>query len=155
MILHTYKSLKPDMSWSGVGINTKGGFKPGVPIFLGGAAKTSDSVEKKELDHGKILFTSDSLFPDIREEQKIKPGTLTERVSDVGGFKRARPKYSKSYVDLSELDHGKILYVYPDIPVDLSQEMQVNVIGKRENERFNNDKGGFIPFLHSKSPYVL
>jgi hypothetical protein len=146
MILNTVNTLKPDMSYSEYG-NAKGGFRPGTPILLGGIA--SDIRPPLNINHGEILYQSDNIYPDISEELQIKPGTEDERVGDKGGFKPLKNTYKKSFVDINELDHGQVIYTSGNIKPDMSQEMKVNVIGKRENERFG-EKGGFTPFIHSK-----
>jgi hypothetical protein len=79
----------------------------------------------------------DSLHIDEKSLQQYK--APKEKFNEIHYVKQP-PHQTKSYVDLDELYHGEVLFESDTLKPNMDFEMKTNVIGNRDNERFESCK---------------
>ncbi|CAM9405973.1 unnamed protein product [Scytosiphon promiscuus] len=162
-VLFTCSALKPDRSGEArtnvaggrptERLGLRGGFTPGIhKTFLGGVPR--DVPPKAEIDHGKVLFASSAIKPDLSclptfnvaggrpDERFGTRGSFTPGVRIMaGGPARDMPFQTAD----SPTNPGKVLFVSPALKPDLSGELRANVAGGRPTERLGGHPGRFTP----------
>lgn len=107
-------------------------------IFSGGTPRDVRPPQTDGINRGTVLFTSDlpQMQPNHQRDLRIKPGTLYER-QGVHSYERNPSANRDVPYQLQELNHGTVLYVYPQLKPDCSYEGKSNVIGGRATERWS------------------
>lgn len=155
-VLFESATLKPDMSAEArtnvVGgrpterLGFHGSFTPGSRRWLGGSPRYVPL--EAEIDHGKVLFVSKTLKPDLSGEARTNQVRPAERLGSRGRFTagvRIMSGGPSRDVPLeTECNPGKVLFVSSTLIPDMSDEARTNVIGGRPMERLGS-RGSFTP----------
>eukprot|EP00903_Cladosiphon_okamuranus_P012313 g11545.t1 len=126
---------------------THGSFTRGVRIMSGGPAREMP-LEADVVDHGKVLFVSSTLKPDLSGEARTNTaaGRPTERLGSsrfTPGAKTFRGGAPRDVpLEAEILDHGKVLFVSSTLKPDMSGEARTNAV--RPTERLGS-RGRFTP----------
>eukprot|EP00752_Nemacystus_decipiens_P014151 g12583.t1 len=150
-VLFVSPTLKPDFSGipraNTVGgrpterLGVRGGFTPGAKSFLGGAPRDVP-LEAEFLDHGKLLFVSSVLKPDMSGEARTNGARPMERLGSRGGFtpgaRRWLGERPRDVPPARVLDPGTVIFrsskpVQPNVSAIVAEE--TNFAGGREDER--------------------
>lgn len=156
-VLFVSAALKPDMSGEArtnvIGgrpterLGSRGSFTPGGRRWLGGSPR--DVPLEAEIDHGKVLFVSKTLKPDLSGEARTNQVRPDERLGSRGGFTpgvrimSGGPSRADGPLEV-EFNHGTVLFVSPTLKPDTSDEARTNVVGGRPTERLGS-RGSFTP----------
>ena len=144
-VLFVSNTLKPDLSGEArtnalrptERLGSRGGFTPGVKIFLGGVPRNIPI--KTQINPGQVLFVSCTLQPDMSGEARTNALRPSERLGSRGRFTPGvRHWLGGTPRDVSvsgEIDHGEVVFVSSNIKPDLSWEGETNVLGGRDGER--------------------
>lgn len=157
-ILHIYPELNADMPreprTNVVGgrpterLGARGGFTPGVRCWQGG--EPGDVPLEAKINPGTVLSTYSGLKPDKSGEARTNAVRPTERLGSRGSFTpgvRCFLGGKPRDVPLeAETNPGTVLFTYPDLRPDTSDEAHTNVVGGRPTERLGS-RGSFTPGL--------
>ena len=127
----------------------RGSFTRGVRIMSGGPAREVP-LHVEAVDHGKVLFVSSTLKPDLSGEARTNAvgGRPTERLGSsrftpgAKTFRGGAPRHVP--LEAGTVDPGTVLFVSSVHRPDLSYSARNNAVGGRPNERLGS-RGSFTP----------